>query len=233
MAQQTSESAQLKTLEKKVDSLEQVLLENKNTITEKIVEQKDELISHKNEFLEFKKSVFTQTNFWIWIGVLLALLGISIGSAYNKLMNYFKKELESLFHTRKSVILALIEDKELLLKYYKEKKILVVSKKETSEQEIKRLVTLNPDLAKFKKVEFKKEDELSKDVITRSDLIILNNANNDLDSCEKLIKENKGKQFIYYNITNSRINPADNSNWCAANFPATLFESIVKQLKFT
>jgi hypothetical protein len=225
--------ARIEQLERSVRNLEQKLVDSKNKIQEDNLKQQTEILNNRNDFIEFKKGVFTSTQIWISLFSLLSFIGISAGLVYYKAKGVFYKELEFLFSTQKSVILALIEEKELLLKYYKKKKLLVISPTENSSTEIRRFIIENPDLSKFRKIEYKTISETDADLIGSADLIVLNNKSNELNNCVQFIDEHENQQFVYYNTTNNRITPSDNSNFGAANFPATLFEAIVKQLKLT
>lgn len=227
------ELERIEKLEKSVRDLEQKLIANKNQAQADNQKQQAEILNNKNDFIEFKKGVFTSAQIWISLFSLFSFIGISAGVVYYKAKGVFYKELETLFSTQKSVILALIEEKEMLLKYYKEKTLLVISPTESSNQEIRRFFIENPDLSKFRKIQYKIIVEPDASVIGNADLIVLNNKSNELHNCVQLIDSHKIQQFIYYNTTDNRITPNDTSNFGAANFPTTLFEAIIKQLKLT
>ena len=238
---QSNQKLQIEKLQKQVEQLE-LAVGKLNTTNKEMSQQfekkvkligKEYSIKTEDYKLDIKRKI---SNTWF------LLLSLVIGAVGGVVTLFFvipkytnKKVLEEitqLISIKREDILTIIHKNEAIQELKNKKKILVISAKSSSDNELQRFFA-HPRFH-FKNLSFEIIDnniEELKKKAGNSDLVILNNQENDFKNYAEFLKSEGKTFFLYYNVTNVRANVTNTRRFNFANSTATLYPRIIETLE--
>jgi len=193
--------------------------------------EKEYLIKTEDFKVDIKKQINTT-----WFSILALIIGglgglISLFFIIPKFTHKkITDEISELISINRMDFLTVVQQNKYTKELKDQKKIVVIASKTESNNDLQHFLT-HPRFG-FKNLTFHtvEEQNITK-ICEQSDLVILNNQENDFKLCTNLIT-NEGKAFfLYFNVTNERANVTSTKRFNFANSTSTLYARIIETLE--
>ena len=232
-SQDTNEQ-KLKQLEVKIEQQEEnIQLFNKRV---EIAESGFE-IKLEGYKLELQKEIS-----YSWISLIFALI-VGAGGVFGilkftneKVRAEVLKQVTEVVSINREDLLSVIHQNEYIEELKRTKKIVVLSAKKTSDNELQKFFSYPKNGFKnaINYLYASKEEDDNKslfDEIAKYDLVLLNNELDDFKDYADFVKPEGNTFYLYYNTTNSRAKVKSTKRFNFANSPTTLYDNIIATLK--